>query len=258
VIPWFIAAVPAFTGGFLAPVPFVYAAIKLRSVKLWFIAVAYIVVWIGSRVLTAIGPDYAVLGALGGALTVALAVVGTVHAFMLRDSLSRRYGEQLDVVGPPRFETPVAAPVADPTQTMCAEIRVAVGSLKSTARTHADLFSAECKQLLDETIAQMGQVVEFVARGGHADAELRSVHAIATDYLPTSINTYVRLPREYALTQRNPGGRTAGEELELELRLLRDKVKEAADSRHRADALRLQEQSAFLQAKFGKSELDMP
>jgi hypothetical protein len=66
------------------------------------------------------------------------------------------------------------------------------------------------------------------------------------------------LPHEYAQSHRNAGGRTAGEELELELWLLRGKAKEAVDSLHRGDAQRLEEHSAFLMAKFGKSELDLP
>jgi uncharacterized membrane protein (DUF485 family) len=249
---------PAYTGGFLAPVPFLYAAVKLRLAKLWLIAAAYVAVWVIARVLTAFRPDYHVLSAVGGSLTLLLAMGGTVHAFVLRESLSRRPREQVDIVGPQRPETFVTAPVSDPTQTMCAQVRVALASLTSSVRQHAELFPAECKQLLDESIGQMEQVASFVASGGHADAELRSVHAIATDYLLTSINTYVRLPREYALTHRNSGGRTPAQELELELRLLRDKTKEAADSLHHIDALRLQEQSAFLQAKFGRSELDIP
>lgn len=257
-IPWLIAAMPAYTGGFLAPVPFLYAAVTLRLRKLWFIAALYVAAWLVARVLSAARPHGHWLGVLGVSLTIALAMCGTAHAFVLRESLARRSRSQVDVAGQQPLEAPVTAPVSDPTQTMCAEVRVALASLTSAVRNNPELFPAACKQLLDEIIVQMEQVVCFIEGGGRADAELHSVHVIATDYLPTSINTYVRLPREYALTQRNSGGKTASEELELELRLLRDKAKEAADSLHRVDALRLQEQSAFLQAKFGKSELDMP
>jgi hypothetical protein len=249
---------PAYTGGFLAPVPFVYAAVKLRAARLWLIAAAYVAVWMVARVLAAAGSHfYFVLGAMGGALMLALAVGGTVHAFVLRDSLSRTSRRRSEVVAEQPLATPVPAPI-DPRQTMCVEVRASLASLTSSVRAHAELFPSACKQLFDDTVARIEQVVSFVTNGGQADAELRSVHAIATDYLPTSVNTYIRLPREYAMTQRNSEGRTAGEELELGLRLLRDEVKEAADSLHRVDAVRLQEQNAFLQSKFGKSELDMP
>lgn len=265
-IPWFIAAMPAYTAGFLAPVPFIYAAVQWRLRKLWFIAAAYVAVWTVPWVLlAAIDSGNHALNTVGDRLHLALAIGGTIHAFALRGSLPRRphpqYGQSAGryaTVRPqPPITTPAAAPVSDPTQTMCAQVRGALAPLKYSAITHAELFSPTCKQLLDETIAQIDQVVSLVANGGHAGAELRSVHAIATDYLPTSINTYVRLPREFAESQRNPGGLTAAEELELALRLLRDKVKEAANSLHHVDALRLQQQSAFLRDKFGNSELDL-
>jgi hypothetical protein len=231
---------------------------RLRLRRLWLIAAAYGAVWMVARVLADATPDNHLLSALGNSLTLALAVGGTAHAFVLRESLSRRPDSQFEVVREQRLKPPVPAPASDPTQTMCAQVRAALASLTSSARTRVESLTPECTQLLDETIAQMEQVVSFVAGGGHADAELHAVHAIATDYLPTSVNIYLRLPREYAMSQRNTGGKTAAEELEVELRVLRDKVKEAADSLHRADAVRLQEQSAFLQAKFGKSELDVP
>lgn len=257
-IPWPIAAMPAYTGGFLAPVPFFYAAVKLRLRKLWLIAGVYAAIWTIPWVLFALVPDNHVVSRLHDRLALVLAVGGTVHAFLLRGSLPLRSRPQRGMVRKQPVNAPVTVPASDPTQTMCSEVRAELGSLKSSLRTHAELFTSSCQQLLVETIGQMEQVVSFVASGGHADTELRSVHAIATDYLPTSINTYVRLPREYAVSQRNSAGRTAADELELELRLLRDKTKEAADSLHRIDALRLEQQSAFLRAKFGKSELDLP
>jgi len=258
-IPWFLAAMPAYTGGLLAPVPFLYAAAKLRLVKLWLIAAAYVAVWLVPWVLLAvINSDNQALDTLGHRLTLALAIGGTVHAFLLRGSLPRIPHTQRATVGPQQMVTPAPAVVTDPTQIACAEVRAALAPMRYAMTTHAELFPPACKQLADETIAQMDRVVAFVANGGHADAALRTVHVIATDYLPTSINTYVRLPREYTMSHRNPGGRTASEELELELRLLRDKVDESVDSLHRADALRLEEQTTFLLAKFGKSELDLP
>jgi hypothetical protein len=249
---------PVYTGGFLTPVPFLYAAVKLRHPRLWLIAAAYGAAWVVLRVLSALGPQSRVLGALGDALTLALALGVATHAFMLRASLAHRSGAPFGTAGQQHRTTPMTSSVGDPTQIMCAQVRAAHVSVTSSVRTHGDLFPSECTTLFDQTVALMEQVVGFVARGGHADAELRLVHTIVTDYLPTSINTYVRLPREYALTQPNSAGRTASEELELELRLFRDEVKEAVDSLHRTQALRLQEQTAFLRGKFGKSDLDIP
>jgi hypothetical protein len=258
-IPWYVAAMPLYTGGLLAPVPFLYAAAKLRLARLWLIAGAYVAVWlIPWVVLAVIGTDNDAVDTVGHRLALALALGGTVHAFVLRRSLSPLPHASGGVVGQQQHTIPAPPAVSDPTQTSCAEVRAALSPLKYSMITHADLFPAGCRELVDETVAHMERVVAFAANGGQADAALRTVHAIATDYLPTSINTYVRLPCEYAMSHRHPNGRTASEELELELRVLRDKVEEAVESLHRHDALRLEQQTAFLLAKFGKSELDLP
>lgn len=255
-LPWFIAAMPAYTGGFLAPVPFLYLAARMRLRKYWLIATAWCALWLVPWVvLAAIGPLDHGLSRLSHRLVLVLAIGATVHAFALSRSLPRYRAPA--PTRPPQPAPPSAVP-SDPAQAMRAEVQTGLAGLRASIARHAGLLPDACQQLLAEIVEHTAQVVEFLARGGQADAELRSVHAIITDYLPTSINTYVRLPREYALTQRNSSGRTAAEELELELRLLRDKVGEAADALHHIDAVRLAEHSAFLQAKFAPSELDMP
>jgi hypothetical protein len=60
------------------------------------------------------------------------------------------------------------------------------------------------------------------------------------------------------MSHRNPDGRTAASELELQLRLLSNGAREATESLYRDDSLRLQQQSAFLESKLGRSELDFP
>jgi hypothetical protein len=250
---------PLYTGGLLAPVPFLYAAASLRLARLWLIAGAYVAVWLIPWVILAvIGTDNDAANTVGHRLALALAVGGTVHAFVLRKSLSPPPQKQSGMVAWHQHTASTPLEVSDPTQTSCAEVRAALSPLKYSMITHADVFPVRCRELVEETTAQMERVVAFAANGGHADAGLRTVHVIATDYLPTSINTYVRLPRDYAMSHRQPSGRTASEELELELRVLRDKVDEAVESLHRDDAMRLEQQTAFLLAKFGRSELDLP
>jgi hypothetical protein len=45
-IPVLWALLPALCFGFLAPVPFAYAAIRLRQRKLWWITLAYTIAWL--------------------------------------------------------------------------------------------------------------------------------------------------------------------------------------------------------------------
>jgi hypothetical protein len=248
---------PAYTIGMLAPVPFLYAALKLQLRTLWLMAAGYGAVWFAAWVLIGVNnDDDSTTSSVAAVLFIALAAGGATHAFVLRQSLARTSGAAVGAEGPLLVARDVRPD--DPAQITLAELHTALASLKSYIARHADRLPRSCNQLLDQTIACMEQVISFVATGGHADSELASVHAMLSDYLPTSIYTYVRLPRDYAVSHRNPDGRNAAEELELQLRLLRDSAKEAAESLYRGDGLRLQEQSVFLQSKFGTSELDLP
>lgn len=249
-IPAAVASIPAYTVGILAPIPFVYAAVTHKMRKLWLIAAAYGAAWVATWTVLAVSPEDSRGNALSGFLLIGVAIVGTTHAFVLREVLPRKSLE-------PVADQPIALPPVDPTRMLCAQLQAALASLRSDVSTRSESFPPTCRQLIEETVDEMAEVLSFVAREGHADSQLRSVQAILTDYLPTSINTYLRLPQVFAVSQRNPDGRTPAEELELQLRLLRDNAKEAADSVYRGDALRLQEQSAFLQSKFGTSELDL-
>ncbi len=79
------ALLPLLTWSFLAPVPFVHAAVRLRSQRLWLLAVAYTVVWL------AVGPfevitTFAQLGDLAfGFSQAGLVLTATVYAFAVRD-----------------------------------------------------------------------------------------------------------------------------------------------------------------------------
>jgi hypothetical protein len=146
---------------------------------------------------------------------------------------------------------------ADPDVISRAHLRSALTSLRSYVASYAHAYPPACGQLLIEIVGELEQVVSFVERDADADMQLRFVHAMLTDYLPTSINTYVRLPRQFATTFRNADGRTPADELELQLRLLRDGAREATRSLYDNGAQRLQEHSAFLTAKFGTSKLDL-
>lgn len=251
-IPVWVAAMPAYTLGLLAPAPLLYAAVRhpIRSLQL--ITAGYGAAWLAAWILATTTRQNSAPATAAGGLFVVLALACTAHAFVLRESLSASsaVGEQL--------APPPPAPAADSTQAMLGQATAALTSLTSYVTAHAAQLPPTCKQLFDDTVAQLLQVIRFVAGGGHADAELRAVHAMVTDYLPTSLHGYLRLPQDYATTQRNPDGRTAAEELQLQLGLLRDNATETARSTYRDDALGLEDQSAVLQSKFGTSELDLP
>ena len=78
------ALLPLLTWGLLAPVPFVHAAVRLRSAGLWLVAGVYVVLWlvVGPAGVLAQNPD--VNEAVAGFSQLGLVIAATAHAFLLR------------------------------------------------------------------------------------------------------------------------------------------------------------------------------
>jgi hypothetical protein len=110
-----------------------------------------------------------------------------------------------------------------------------------------------------ERIARtINQTLPRLSQLGLGSEESYSVVATATDYLPEALQSYLRLPRDWADTRPIDGRKTALliliEALEL-LGLTMDKILDAAN---RADAQALIAHSRFLDAKFGHSSTGGP
>src|SRR5205807_5253473 len=69
--------------------------------------------------------------------------------------------------------------------------------------------------------------------------ELFVIESTASDYLPTSLEAYLRLPRAYATLHAVQDGKTAKAILLDQLTLLESKMNEVADDLHRNDSDRL-------------------
>jgi hypothetical protein len=79
------ALLPLLTWGLLAPVPFVHAAVRLRTVGMWLVATLYVIVWVvvGPAGVLAQQPD--VDAAVAGLSQLGLVVAATTHALFLRE-----------------------------------------------------------------------------------------------------------------------------------------------------------------------------
>lgn len=79
------ALLPLLTWGLLAPVPFVHAAVRLRTAGLWLVAGVYVVLWlvVGPAGVLAQNPD--VNEAVAGFSQLGLVIAATAHAFLLRE-----------------------------------------------------------------------------------------------------------------------------------------------------------------------------
>ena len=87
--------------------------------------------------------------------------------------------------------------------------------------------------------------------------ELFIIERTATNYLPTSLQAYLNLPRAYATLHAVQDGKTPKEILLDQLTLLENKMSEVADDVHRNDADRLLANGRFLEERFGRSPLSL-
>ena len=79
------ALLPLLSWGLLAPVPFVHAAVRLRTVGLWLVAGCYVIVWVvvGPAGVLAQNPE--TNEAVAGLSQLGLVIAATTHAFFLRE-----------------------------------------------------------------------------------------------------------------------------------------------------------------------------
>jgi len=113
--------------------------------------------------------------------------------------------------------------------------------------------TAATRGILDtlSIIIKRGQTLAGNAEG------LFVVSRTIRDYLPTSLESYLNLPRTYAMQRRVDGRRTAHEELLAQLGLLQAELTKIADGVFENDAKSLADQGRFLEERFRKSELDL-
>ncbi|HXN03270.1 MAG TPA: hypothetical protein VN895_00420 [Candidatus Acidoferrum sp.] len=87
--------------------------------------------------------------------------------------------------------------------------------------------------------------------------ELFVIERTATNYLPTSLEAYLNLPKAYAARHQVQDGKTPKEILLDQLTLLENKMNEVVDDVHRNDSDRLLAHGRFLEERFGRSPLSL-
>jgi hypothetical protein len=87
---------------------------------------------------------------------------------------------------------------------------------------------------------------------GEGSSEVHGLVKTATDYLPTALQTYLDLPRNYADRKIVSNGRTPLALLIEQLDLIIKELDEIAEAVNRADSDKLIAHGRFLEEKFGK------
>jgi len=103
----------------------------------------------------------------------------------------------------------------------------------------------------------LGSVLDRAEVLATSPDQLFVVSRTIRDYLPTSLESYLNLPRTYAVQSRVAGRRTAHDELMAQLELLETQLAKVAQAVYAGDEQALVDQGRFLQEKFGASDLDL-
>lgn len=114
----------------------------------------------------------------------------------------------------------------------------------------------DLRDLIDQLLA----VLDHLGRNGADDLDPHTLHtlrATVDDYLPSSLDSYLALPDHVLASHRSADGRSAAEELSEQIALLVTGVEELSDAVYRGDAQNLATQRRFLDARFGRTDLDL-
>ena len=84
--------------------------------------------------------------------------------------------------------------------------------------------------------------------------DLFAVERTVTDYLPTTLNAYLRLPKAYASTRVIRSGKTASALLGEQLDLIDEKMQEVAEAVAKDDVGKLLAQGRFLEERFKRND----
>lgn len=128
--------------------------------------------------------------------------------------------------------------------------------IRTSAARNAKQLGPDAHTAIAELTEGLGEVI---GRWGELDAlpeQAQVVEAIIGDYLPTSVQTYINLPRTFAITPA-AGKRSAHDELMEQLALLRAETDRVRTALYTRDADALGDQGRFLRNKFGRSELEL-
>jgi hypothetical protein len=101
-------------------------------------------------------------------------------------------------------------------------------------------------------------ILPKVSRLGPGSQDSFIVQKTITDYLPSTMQAYLNLPRAYATLHRMPDGRTAAQVVLDQLTLLDTKLEEVAEAVNKNDTDALLANGRFLDDRFGSSPLKLP
>lgn len=138
------------------------------------------------------------------------------------------------------------------------DLKAQLAQLRKTMTTQGTRLGADVTKPLGTLLDVLDEIVSKWDDLLVAPDQSHVVQQMIVDYLPTSLQTYLNIPATYALSSRVAGKKSAHDELLDQLALLETEAEKIRAAVYSKDLDALGDQSRFLQAKFGKSSLDLP
>ncbi|HOB05383.1 MAG TPA: hypothetical protein PKM36_08960 [Propionibacteriaceae bacterium] len=139
-----------------------------------------------------------------------------------------------------------APPPGPPSPQQIADSLVRIDEMAAQARVPVPVLSR-----VHRVTKRLREILPRMRNAGLDSADEYSMIATATSYLPESLETYIRLPRDWADTRPIEGGKTSLLLLVDQLDLLGATVDKMYDAVLQNDANALITHGRFLQQKFG-------
>ncbi len=148
---------------------------------------------------------------------------------------------------------PAAEPVGPPTPEQIADSLGRIDRMVTDAKVPPPVLVRVLR-----VTKRLREILPRMRNAGLDSADEYSMIATATSYLPESLETYLRLPRDWADTRPVEGGKTSLLLLVDQLDLLGATVDKMYDAVLQNDANALIAQGRFLQHKFGSEPVTQP
>lgn len=136
-------------------------------------------------------------------------------------------------------------------------LRDDLGALTARLARSRNRLEADVHARVDAITTALAEILQRGDALTGATAQLHTVEATIHDYLPTSLETYLNMPRTYAMSSRAAGKKSAHDELIGQLDILSAEVSRIRDAVYDNDANALSDQGRFLADKFRTSSLDL-
>ena len=125
-----------------------------------------------------------------------------------------------------------------------------IQGLTSIAKQANSLLPEQTAIKVIQICINLSNLLPAITQSGLSDQIRYDVRMAATEYLPKTINAYLRLPKTFRVIARSNEGKTADVMLDEQITTLNDKIQEILKSVALSDVSALSENGRFLRERF--------